>query len=446
MSKTLEMMERDNKVVANALKLRFFPLSIAKAKGSMVYDEDGNEYLDFNAGWGVANIGYGDERVINAVNEQMNQLTSNCLISSSNARCVELAEKLIDLVPGNFEKKVWFGHSGSDANEFISKVVPMATGKPRILSFIGSYHGQTMGSYGMSGHPSQGQIITLGNVVKVPYPYCYRCPFGKEAGSCDLFCAKYIEDYILKMAYDPNQIGAMIFESIMSDGGDVVPPDGFLKEMERIARKHGIWVVADEVKIGLGRTGKLFGFQNFDITPDAVVIGKPLAGGLPLSAVVGRKELMDVGYGIHMFTTAGDPTSCAAALATLNIVQDDHLTENARDIGAYLIDEFKKLQKKYDCIGDVRGKGLIMGIEFVKNRATKEPDSDTAAMVVYQSFTKGLMYYYAGTLENVLELTPPLVLKKEEAEKAVRIIDESIDDVLNGRVSKDVLKEFTGWG
>lgn len=446
MNKTEAVMERDGKAIARALKLRFFPLSIKRAKGSTLYDEDGKAYLDFNAGWGVANIGYGDERLIEAVHEQMKELTSNCLISSSNERCVELAEKLISLAPGDFEKKVWYGHSGSDANEFIAKVVPMATGRPRLLSFVGSYHGQTMGSYGLSGHPSQGEIITPGNVVKAPYPYCYRCPFGKECDSCDLFCAKYVEDYILKMAYDPSQIGAMIFEPVMSDGGDIVPPEGFFKEMERIAHKHGILVVADEVKIGLGRTGKFFGFQNFGITPDVITVGKPLAGGLPLSSVIGRAGLMDAGYGVHMFTTAGDPISCAAALATIKIVEDDHLVEKAKKVGDYLFDEFTKLKDKYQCIGDVRGKGLILGIEFVKDRETKEPDPDTAAMVVYRSFEKGLMYYYAGIFQNVLELTPPIILTMEEAKLAVDIIAKSIDDVVNGRVSKDVLKDFAGWG
>lgn len=446
MTNMKKILERDELAVASALKLRFFPISIEKGEKATLYDADGKAYIDFNGGWGVANVGYCHPEIIEAATAQMKELTFNCLISSTNQASVELAEKLITLVPGDFEKKVWFGHSGSDANEFIAKLVPVATKRPRILTFVGAYHGQTMGSYAMSGHPAQGQFISGGNIIKAPYPYCYRCPFDKTEESCGCFCASYIEDYILKAMYEPEQVGAIVLESIQSDGGDIVPPEGFLKAVEAICRKHGILLIADEVKIGFGRTGKLFGFENWGIVPDAVVAGKPLAGGLPLSAVIGRKELMDAGYGVHMFTTAGDPVSCAAALKTIEVIEKEKLAENAENVGGFLLGELLKLKDKYDCIGDVRGKGLILGVEFVKDRATKEPDTDMAALVVYSSYQLGLLYYYAGIFGNVLEFTPPLVLTMEEAEKAVSILEQSIDNVLSGNITMKQIKDFAGWG
>ena len=446
MSKSSEIYARDDRVIAEAMKLRFFPISIARAEGATLIDDDGNEYLDFNSGWGMANVGYGNPKIVSAVQEQASKLMANCLISSTNENPVELAERLVELLPGDFEKKVWYGHSGSDANEFIYKAIPLATGRPRIMSFVGSYHGQTMGSYAMSGHPSQGQFISGGSVVKVPYPYCYRCPFGKDCRSCDLFCVRYIDEYVLKMAYDPSQVGAMIFEPVMSDGGDVDPPEGFFSEMEKVARKHGIWVVSDEVKVGFGRTGKMFGFQHYGMTPDAVVMGKPIAAGLPLSAVVGRKELMDAGHGIHMFTTAGDPVSTAAAIQVLKTIRDDNLVEHAREVGEFLKEGLTRLMDKYECIGDVRGRGMILGVEIVKDRGTKEPDPVLTTKIVYSSFISGMLYYYAGILENVLELTPPLVLTMEEAQRALEIMDYSIGQAVSGVITDEMVAGFTGWG
>jgi 4-aminobutyrate aminotransferase len=428
------------------MKLRFFPIAIERGSGSTLYDADGKEYLDFNSGWGVANVGYCNSEIIEAAYEQMKKLSFNCLISASNLKSVELAEKLISLAPGDFEKKVWFGHSGSDANEFIAKIVPKATGRPRIMTFVGSYHGQTMGSYAMSGHPAQSRMIAGGNIIKSPYPYCYRCPFNTDENKCGCFCAEYIEEYVLKTMYDPYQVGAIVIEAIQSDGGDIVPPNDFLKEIERICRKYEILLIFDEVKIGFGRTGKFFGFQNWDIVPDAIVIGKPIAGGLPLSAVIGRKELMDAGYAAHMFTTAGDPVSCVAALKTIEIVERNQLAENAEKIGLFLLRELRKLKEKYECIGDVRGCGLILGVEFVKNKATRAPDKDMAALVVYDSFLRGLLYYGTGIFENVLEFTPPLVLTLPEAKRAISILEKSIAGALSGEITLKDIEGFSGWG
>ncbi|MDD4583516.1 MAG: aspartate aminotransferase family protein [Eubacteriales bacterium] len=441
-----QMFQRDAASIADVMKLRFYPLTIVSGKGAVLRDVEGKEYLDFNAGWGVANTGYNHPRIIKAVCDQMNKLSFASTISVLNEESIELAEQLITLTPGDFEKKVWYGHSGSDANEFIAKIAPLATGRPKILTFVGSYHGQTMGSYAMSGHPAQSKFVGGGNVVKVPYPYCYRCAYEREPGTCGMFCLKHIEDYVLKFVCQPDQVAAIVIEAVQCDGGDVVPPDGFLQGLEKICRKHGILFIIDEVKVGFGRTGKLFSFEHWGVVPDAVVMGKPLGGGQPLSAVVGRKELMDAAVGAHLFTTAGNPVACASALETIKIINDEKLKENAAAIGDFLKESFEGLKAKYDIIGDVRGKGFLLGVELVKDRKTKEPADELTSLVVYRSYELGLLYYYAGVFNNVLEFTPPLLLSMEQAKTAVQIVEQAIQDVLEGKITKEKIADFAGWG
>ncbi len=446
MRRSSELFQRDTNALSDVMKLRFYPFVAEKGAGAILYDVDGKEYLDFNSGWGVANTGYNHPRITQAVCDQMNRLSFASTISVLNEKSIELAEALIPLTPGDFPKKVWFGHSGSDANEFISKIIPLATNRPKILSFVGSYHGQTMGSYAMSGHPSQGKLATGSNVVKVPYPYCHRCAFERKPDNCGLFCLKYIDEYILSFVCQPKQIGAIIIEAVQCDGGDVVPPDGFLQGIQKLCRKHDIILIIDEVKIGFGRTGRMFGFENWGITPDVVVMGKPLGGGQPLSAVVGRKEIMDAAVSAHLFTTAGNPVACAAALESIKIIQDENLAENARKIGDLFLDSLRMLKEKYSVISDVRGKGLVVGLELDKDRNTKEPADELAALVVYRSYELGLLYYYTGVFNNVLEFTPPLIINEAQIKTATQIIEQALLDVLNGKIDKEKIAAFNGWG
>ncbi|HML35826.1 MAG TPA: aspartate aminotransferase family protein [Bacillota bacterium] len=446
MKKSEELFLRDTNAIADVLKLRFYPFIAERGEGSRLYDADGKEYIDFNAGWAVANTGYCHPRIAGVVSEQMNRLSFSSLTSVMSAESIQLAEALKELIPGDFDKKVWFGHSGSDANEFVAKIAPFAAKRPRILTFIGSYHGQTMGSYAMSGHPAQSRLLGGGNVVKLPYPYCYRCAFEKDPEDCGLFCLKYIENYILGAVCKPDQAAAVVVEAIQSDGGDIVPPDGFLQGLQALCNKNGIYLILDEVKIGFGRTGKMFGFEHWGVVPDAVIMGKPMASGQPLSAVAGRRELMDAGVGMHLFTTAGNPVACAAGLETIAVTREEKLAENAAKLGDWLLDQFNGLKKKYAVIGDVRGKGLIIGIELVKDRRTKEPADELAALVVFRSYELGLLYYCTGIHSNVLEFTPPLVLSFEEAQRAVEIIDRAIADALSGGIEKEKIERFSGWG
>lgn len=445
MSKSRELFYRDKESVSDVMKLRFYPFVATTGKGVILKDPDDREYMDFSAGWGVANTGYNHPAIIDAVCRQMKKLSFASTISVLNEESIELAEVLKNLTPGDFEKSVWYGHSGSDANEFIAKIVPVASERSRIVTFVGSYHGQTMGSYAMSGHPAQSRFIGGGNVVKLPYPYCYRCPFEKGQNTCNLFCLRYIEEYIFKAVSSPEQIGAVVIEAVQCDGGDIVPPNGFLKGLEVLCRKHGILFIIDEVKIGFGRTGKFFGFENWDVVPDAVIMAKPMASGQPLSAVVGRKELLNAGTGMHLFTTAGNPVASAASLETIKIIKEEKLAENAERAGNYFIEGLKRLKEKYDMIGDIRGKGLVIGVELIKDRESKEPAPELTSKVLFRAYQKGLLFYDSGIHMNVLEFTPPLIVTKEQIDKALKILEQALTDAIEGKVSEKEISEFAGW-
>ncbi len=440
-----DLFKRDVAAVSNIMKLRFHPLVAKSAKGVYIEGEDGKQYLDFCSGWGVANTGYAHPKIQKAIEEQLNKLSFASTCSLISEPVVRLAEELIQRMPGDFEKKAWFGLSGSDANEMIYKAIPIYTGKNKIITFVGSYHGQTLGSYSMSGHPMLSKDYGA-NVIKVPYPYSYRCPFSDKEDECGQFCIKYFEDYILGMAYSPDDIGAMVVETMQCDGGDIPMPKGYLKAVERICRKHNILLIVDDVKIGFGRTGDFFSFEYEGVCPDAVVLGKPIASGQSLSAVVGRKEFLDVETGLHLFTTGGSPVACAAALATIEIIESEKLLENTKRMGEMLMSGLRALMAEFGIIGDVRGRGLIIGVEIVEDKASKKPAPRLAQMISYRAYELGLLFYTVGIYSNVLELMPPLIISEDDVGKALSIIKEAIRDVLEGNFDEAKLEEFSGWG
>lgn len=443
--KNEELYSRDERIIAECMKIRLFPITLHKGRGALVYDADDKEYIDFSANWAVASTGYCHPQVLAAVQEQASRLTfaSHCTVVSEPT--VTLAEKLAALTPGAFEKKVWFGLSGSDANDCIAKLVPMATGRPRLLSFFGAYHGQTMGSLSLSGHSAQAKFIGGGNVVKIPYPYCYRCAFGQEPDRCSFTCLEYLENAVFISVSPPGDTGAIIVEAIQCDGGDVPPPENYMKRLKVICDRHGIYFIVDEVKIGMGRTGKMFGIEHYGVVPDAVIIGKPIASGLPLSGVVGRKEILDSVPAGHLFTAGGSPMATAAGLATLKVIAEERLVEKAAEMGEYMLGCLREMQQRIELIGDVRGKGLVIGVELVTDREKRTPASAETAKVCYQAYKKGLIVFYVGLHSNVLEITPPLVITKEEADRGLHMLEEALRDVQEGKVSRDEIARFAGW-
>ena len=445
MDKIEEIVARRDNAIGKVSRFKFYPLVIESAKGVRVKDINGKEYLDICAQCAVANTGYSHPKVIHAIKDQVEKISALSSALFYNEIVAKCAEKLIQIAPGNFPKKVFYGHSGSDANEGLFKIVQYAQKRPRFISFIGSYHGTTMGSYAVSGHHSQTTFVSLPGVVKLPYPYCYRCPFGLEYPDCGLQCIDYIK-YILKTVAPGETVAGIFVEPIESDGGDVIPPPDFYRELKRITQEYGIMFISDEVKVGLGRTGKMFGIENYGVTPDIISMGKPIASGFPMSACVGRAEIFDCEEGfLHGFTLAGSPVACAAALATFDVIEEENLLDNAKNVGSYFLKRLEAIKERHELIGDVRGRGLILGIELVKDRKTKEPAPKEVSKVVYRAWELGLIAVTTGLYSNVIEITPPLILTKNDVDEAIEIIEKAIGDVEKGLVSDEIVKEYGGW-
>ncbi len=434
------LQNRDAKTIAGIQKLRFSPHSAIAGEGCYLIEEDGRRLLDLSASWGAASLGYAHPAVVNAVTGAIRRQAGASILSAVNQPAVELAEKLLSIVPGSDPRKVWLGHSGSDANEAALRAILAATGRSRIISFVGSYHGGTAGSMSISGHSSQTNAPKLPNSLFLPYPNPFRPFLNDQSGAAIL----ELLDFHLASDCPPEEVAAVFMEPIMSDGGLIVPPPGFLKAIQDRLRPHGVLLVCDEVKVGLGRSGLLHCFQHEGLTPDVVTFAKGLGGGLALSAVVGPADVLDFAQAFAMETTCGNPVSASAGSAVLKTIQEENLPDHAAEIGHQLLSGLKSMADRHPLIGDIRGRGLVIGIELVQDQETKAPATLEAAKVVYRAYELGLVCYYVGLHSNVLELTPPLILSHQETEQAVAILDQAIQDVEQGRVSNEKIGGFKG--
>lgn len=435
------LFERDARCIAGIEKLRFSPLAVRGGGGSYLIDENGRKLLDLSASWGAASLGYGHPALAGAVARAAEEMASASILSSINEPAVELAERLLELTPGYGERRVWLGHSGSDANEAAVRAVEAASGRHRFVGFVGAYHGGTSGSMAVSGHSAQSHSPTRPGLALVPYPDPYRPALPGDPAEATL---AYI-DYLFDTVCPPEDVAAFLFEPIQSDGGMIVPPEGFFSEVEKRCRAHGILLLCDEVKVGLGRTGLLHAFEHEGVAPDVVTFGKGLGGGLPLSAIVGPVEVLDFATAFALQTTAGNPVCASAGLAVLDTIQSEGLIEKARRCGAVLKEGLESLMGHHELIGQVRGRGLALGIDLVADRATRTPTSLEAAKVVYRAFELGLVLFYVGTRSNVLELTPPLNMSEQEATSAVEILDRALWEVAEGKVPDEAVRAFSGW-
>lgn len=436
-----DLYTRDGHALSSLQKLRFFPLSITGGHGSYVIDEAGRELLDLSASWGAASLGHSHPALIEAVTSALSNQAGASVLSSTNEAVVGLAERLLDKVPGRGDRRVWFGHSGSDANETVARAVVAATGRPRIITFTGSYHGGTAGSIAVSGHSVQEHADKADGLISLHYPDPYRPIDGDTSGEATL------DELRRRFETDaaPNEIAAIFIEPIQSDGGLIVPPAGFMKALCGLCRQHGILVVSDEVKVGVGRTGRFSCHEHEDFVPDIVTMGKGLGGGLPLSAVIGPADVMNFATSFSMQTLHGNPVCAAAGHAVLDTISSEGLSENAGRTGAYLMNRLRQLMQVHELIGDVRGRGLAIGVELVHSRTDKTPAARAAAKIVYHAFELGLVHYYVGMNSNVLEMTPPLNLSEAEADEAVAILDKAITEVVANRVPDSALDGFDGW-
>jgi 4-aminobutyrate aminotransferase len=435
----LSLLERDAQVIAHIGRLRFSPVSVVGGRGSRLVEEGGRELLDLSSSWGAASLGYAHPAVTGAVTAACADMAGASLLSFPNENAVALAEDLVRLTPGRGERRVWFGHSGSDANDCALRAVSAATGRSRFISFSGSYHGNLSGSMSVSGHTAMTHTLPRAGLVLLPYPDAYRPDFSAS----DVL---KLLDYQFATTCPPDQVAAVFIEPLMSDGGLIVPPPGFLAAIQDRCRRHGIQIIVDEVKVGLARSGKLHCFEHEGLTPDVVVFGKGLGGGLPLSAVVGPKHIMDHAPAFAIQTTGGNPVATAAGRAVLRVIAAENLVERAAQIGEILANGLRSLSERHPMIGNVRGRGLALGVELVSDRESREPvAAATTAKVIYRAYQLGAVFFYVGLRANVLELTPPLTLSEAEAREGVEIIDQAMTDVSRGLVSDADVAPFMMW-
>jgi 4-aminobutyrate aminotransferase len=339
---------------------------------------------------------------------------------------VDLAEKLAKLVPGNGPRRVYFGNSGTEAIEAAIKLARYHSGRGQFVAFVGAFHGRTMGSLALTASKSvqkKGFFPVMPGAHHVPYPYCYRCAYGKSPESCAVECVKAIETELFRTTVPAQEVAAVFVEPIQGEGGYVVPPRKFFDELRNLADRHGILLVADEVQSGMGRTGKMFASEHFGLEPDLIALAKGIASGMPLGAMVARAELMDWKPGAHASTFGGNPVAVAASLATIELLEQE-LVHNAERMGAHLMDKLRELPQRIPIVGDVRGLGLMIGIELVRDQKTKERAPELRDRVVQMCFERGLLVLGAGP--NTIRLCPPLVINQDQADFAAQTIEECL--------------------
>jgi len=407
---------------------RDYPLVARRGKGMLVEDVDGNVFLDFAAGIAVVSTGHCHPDVVAAIQRQAATLIHMSGTDFYYPLLVQLAEKLTKITPGNFPKRVFFGNSGAEAVEAALKLARYHTRRHRFIAFLGCFHGRTFGALSLTASKAvqrRGFGPLLPGVVHVPYPNPYRCPEGHRESECDgeCVCTEWLEKRLFKTAVPPEEVAAIVVEPIQGEGGYVIPPRGFLARLRQIADRYGMLLVFDEVQCGMGRTGKMWACEHEGVVPDVLVTAKGIASGIPLGVTVARADLMDWGPGAHASTFGGNPVACAAALETIRLLEENYIANAAR-MGEYILGRVADWPRKHSIVGQVRGRGLMIGIELVKNQQTREPNPEARHQVIQKAFQQGLLILGCG--ESTVRLMPPLPVEREQADFALEVIERCI--------------------
>jgi 4-aminobutyrate aminotransferase len=425
--KAKEIVERDHRVISPSYT-RDYPLVAKCGRGAIVEDVDGNTFLDFAAGIAVVATGHCHPQIVSAIQQQAAELIHMSSTDFYYPGMVELAEKLGEIAPGKSPKRVYFGNSGTEAIEAAMKLARYHTRRDKFIAFHGCFHGRTFGSLSLTASKAVQRKhfgALLGSVFHAPYPDIYRGAYGVRPESAAADALAHIEKELFKRLVDPEDVAAIFIEPIQGEGGYVPAPAEFLQGLEKLCHRHGILLVVDEVQSGMGRTGKWWASDHAGIEPDIVCTAKGIASGMPLGAVIAKAEVMDWKPGAHASTFGGNPVAVAASLATLDLL-DRELMANAARVGDFIFRQTAGWTERHKSVGDTRGKGLMIGIEFVRDKRTKERAPEIRNRVIQAAFHKGLLVLGAG--ENTLRLAPPLIVDQEQAEFAVRILDECISE------------------
>jgi 4-aminobutyrate aminotransferase len=422
------IIDRDSAVLSPSYT-RCYPLVVERGEGAIIEDVDGNRFLDFNAGIAVTSTGHCHPEVVAAIESQAARLIHMSGTDFYYENMVDLAEKLAASAPGDTPHRVYFGNSGTEAVEAAIKLSRYATGRDKLIAFYGSFHGRTLGSLSLTASKSvqrKGFSSLLAGVFHAPYPQPYRGAAGRSPEDCAMDSIRFIEDQLFRCVVPPEEVAAIVVEPVQGEGGYIIPPRIFFDELQRIASKHGILLVADEIQSGMGRTGKMWASDHFGFVPDILTSAKGIASGMPLSATIARSEVMTWRPGAHASTFGGNPVAVAAALATMRLLES-HLIDNAAKLGAYMLDRMSEWPQIYRHVGEVRGLGLMIGIEMVRDRESRERAPDLRDRVVMEAFERGLLVLGSGP--NVIRLCPPLVITRDQADFALDTLAECLKDL-----------------
>ncbi len=402
---------------------------IDSARGAILRDVEGKEYIDFGVGIGVMNVGHSHPRVVEAIKEQAEKFTHTAFTVSPYEAAIRLAQRLCEATPGVFPKSVFFINSGAEAVENAIKIVRYHSKKPGIIALENAFHGRTYLTMTLTSRVKpfkMGFGPSASDIHHIPSPYCYRCPFRLTYPGCGVTCADYLKEcFVTQVASEDT--AALIIEPIQGEGGFITPPPEYIPKLIKICRDHGILLIADEIQSGMGRTGKMFAVDHYGVEPDIITIAKSFAAGMPLSAVVGKKEIMDsVHSGGLGGTYGGNPIACQAALAVFEIFEKEDLLNKAEILGRKMRGRLETWPRKYELVGDVRGLGPMLAIELVKDHQTKQPAAEEAKVLAKFCLDKGLIVLVCGIYGNVLRFMPPLVITDEQLDKGLSTLEEGI--------------------
>ena len=412
---------------------RGYDFFMDRGEGAWVWDVDGNKFLDFTSGIGVSATGYNNKSVVSAIERQARKFLHMSGSDFYYEKEIRLAQKLAALAPGRKPKRVFFCNTGAEAVEAAIKLARYATRRQYFIAFLGSFHGRTMGALSLTSSKAvqrAGFGPLMPGVIHVPYGDCAHCAYGLEYGRCGIRCVSYIEDVIFKKNVHPREVAAVFAEPILGEGGYIVPPPEFHVRLRELTRKYGILYVADEVQSGMGRTGKMFAIEHFKVVPDIITVAKGIASGLPLGATIAPRDIMNWPPGSHGSTFGGNPVSCAAALATIDLLER-RLIKNAERMGRYIMKRLATVQGGSRNIGRLTGKGLMIGMEIVRNRQSMAPAPGLRDRIVQYAFHEGLLLLRCGSTS--LRFVPPLVIGRKEADTALEIFEECVRLAEKGR-------------
>jgi 4-aminobutyrate aminotransferase / (S)-3-amino-2-methylpropionate transaminase / 5-aminovalerate transaminase len=427
--RSAELFKRRESAIPRAV-FNTVPIFVAAGMGAQLTDVDGNEFLDFAGGLGVLNIGRGNPRVLEAVHEQVDRFIHECFHVSLYEGYVELAERLNDLTPGTHPKKTMLANSGAEAVENAVKIARYSTERPAVLGFSNAFHGRTLMSMTLTAKDMpyrKGFGPYAPEVYRVPFAYCYRCPFGLEYPSCGIACAEHAAD-VIDSQIGRDALACMVIEPVQGEGGFQVAPEDFLPALRAICTDRDVLLIDDEIQSGMGRTGKMFAIDHYGVVPDIITTAKSLGAGFPISGVTGPSEVMDAPHvGGLGGTYGGNPVACAAALAVLNELTETDMLSRAERQGTLIRERLDPLADRLQIIGEVRGLGPMVGIELVTDRSTKEPANLATAAIVKRCYERGLLVLKAGTYDNVVRMLAPLVIADDDLQRGLDILIDALE-------------------